>query len=219
MSTSLQNTRTQIDYLLLDASSSMADGGKWHESLGAIEAYVSGLKRENVNSQLMLSTFDCPFGGNINSRMVVDVPIASWEHHTTAVAPPDGMTPLYDAINIMGRTLRDLDPPRCAITIITDGDENGSKFTDVHQAKSILDWCRAKGWQVTFIGADFSNAEQASLLGAAKGSAIGVSKANLKLAAGALAKKRAKYGLYGDAMHYTEGEQQQFGGYLAGPSK
>jgi hypothetical protein len=64
-------------------------------------------------------------------------------------------TPLFDAINMMGRELQALNPPRCSIVIITDGDENGSRHTTADQARAILDWCRAQGWQVTFLGADF----------------------------------------------------------------
>jgi hypothetical protein len=189
--------RSQLDYILLDGSSSMQD--KWWDSLDAIEAYVQGLKREAVHSHLLLS-------------------IADWKPLREAPIGSDwGMTPLYDAINNMGRELRDLDPPRCSIVIVTDGEENGSKYTTLVQAKAILDWCRAKGWQVTFIGADFANARQARLLGAVEGSSIGVAKANLKLATDALAKKRAAYGLHGTDMHYTDGEQQQFGGYLGAP--
>lgn len=208
--------RSQLDYILLDGSSSMQD--KWWDSLDAIEAYVQGLKREAVHSHLLLSTFSCIFGGGIAQHMQRDLPIADWKPLREAPIGSDwGMTPLYDAINNMGRELRDLDPPRCSIVIVTDGEENGSKYTTLVQAKAILDWCRAKGWQVTFIGADFANARQARLLGAVEGSSIGVAKANLKLATDALAKKRAAYGLHGTDMHYTDGEQQQFGGYLGAP--
>lgn len=205
--------RSQIDFVLLDGSGSMSP--KWMDSLIAIQSYVDVLKEQNINSSLLVQVFDT-FDLEYIAR---DCAIADWKdcarepfgHH-------GGSTPLYDAINLMGRRLRDLDPPRCSIVIVTDGHENASRFTTHAQAKAVLDWCRAKGWQITFIGAEFDNASQAKLLGATKGSMIGVSKANLKAATQALGMKRARYGLYGEAMHYTDGEQQQFGGYLAGPS-
>jgi hypothetical protein len=119
----------------------------------------------------------------------------------------------------MATKLRDLDPPRASIVIVTDGDENASKFTSSDQAKALLDWMRAKGWQITFIGADFNNRRQAHTLGANEHTSIGVQQKRLSDATAALAAKRARYGLYGEAMHYTDAEKQTFGGYLNGPAK
>jgi len=110
--------------------------------------------------------------------------------------------------------LRDLDPPRCSIVIVTDGDENGSKYTDAEQARAFLDWCRAKGWQVTFIGADFNNSAQARLLGADARNSIGVTKARLLEAGKKLGEKRAAHALYGDDINFSEDERKDFGGYL-----
>ncbi len=208
----LETRKTQLDYILLDGSGSMQD--KWWNTLDAIEAYIAGLRAENVNSQIVLSTFDTVSIDYIHR----DVPIADWRPLREA---PIGAfwtsTPLYDAINSMCRRLRDWDPPRCSIVIATDGGENASQVTSLPQAKTLLDWCRAKGWQITFIGASFDNAAQAALLGADPASAIGVSQKHLADATAALAAKRARYGLYGEPMHYTDAERQQFGGYLSGP--
>jgi hypothetical protein len=202
----------QHDYILLDGSSSMET--KWWDTLVAIEAYISGLKAENVNSHIILQTFDSTALDFIQRNE----PITSWKPLTTnPIGSYWGCTPLYDAISAMGRRLRDLNPPRCSILIVTDGQENGSQFTSLVQAKAILDWCRAKGWQITFIGANFNNSEQASLLGASPSSAIGVGQKRLSDATSSLAKKRAAYGLYGTDMHFSEGERQQFGGYLSAP--
>lgn len=206
--------RLQHDYILLDGSSSMRDN--WWNTLAAIDAYVATTKAQNVKSQVILHTFDSRDRDCVQRNVDID----TWVPFSVeAVGSHWGTTPLYDAVNLMGRRLRDLDPPRCSIVIVTDGEENASSFTDLTQAKSILDWCRAKGWQITFIGANFDNSEQAALLGADKNSAIGVHQHRLVYAATALAKKRARYGLYGEPMHYTDSEQQQFGGFLSGPSK
>lgn len=203
----------QLDYILLDGSGSMQT--KWYDSLAAIDAYVETLKKNNVNSQVMLTTFD--------SREVEfihrDVEIANWQ--PLAVNPIGAYwssTPLYDAIALMGLRLRNLDPKRASIVIVTDGEENASRVNNLVQAKAILDWMRAKGWQVTFIGANFNNAQQARMLGADEATAIGVSQKLLPDAARALAEKRTKYGLYGTDMHFDDGERNQFGGFLGGPS-
>jgi hypothetical protein len=191
-------------------------GEKWWDSLDAIQSYIDGVKAGNVKSQTMLHLFE---GSNVDV-IARDCPIDQWKSLREESIDSDwGSTPLYDAIVLMGARLRDLDPPRASIVIVTDGDEAGSKFATLDQARSILDWMRAKGWQVTFIGADFDNRNSAGLLGADQNSAIGVSQKRLSDATSALAKKRARYALYGTPMHWSEDEQQNFGGFLSGPSK
>ena len=111
----------------------------------------------------------------------------------------------------MGRELRDLNPPRCSIVIITDGDENGSRHTTHEQARAILDWCRAQGWQVTFLGCDFNNSRQAKLLGADESNSLGVQAARMIEAGkvlGKLSPKRLVRGLS------TSPPEKSFGGYL-----
>jgi hypothetical protein len=204
----------QHDYILVDGSGSMQP--KWWETCDAIEAYITGLKAANVNSHIILSTFDSFCIDDTQRSTDLDGWISLRQE---PIGAGWGSTPLYDAINIMANKLKDLNPPRCSIVIVTDGGENASRYTDVHQAKAFLDWCRAKGWQVTFIGADFSNASQAALLGGSPASAIGVQKAHLIEATTSLAKKRARYGLTGAPMHWSDDEKQQFGGYLNAPPK
>ena len=203
---------TQYDYILLDGSSSMMS--KWYETLSAIQSYVDAAKQGNVHSRVLLHVFD----SNNADYIAREAVIRDWTNlRDDAIGSTWGSTPLYDAITLMGRRLRDLDPPRASIVIVTDGDENGSRFTNLTQAKAILDWCRAKGWQVTFIGADFNNSEQSRALGANEHTAIGVQQRKLTDAASALGRKRARYGLYGEGMDYTRDEQVQFGGFLSAP--
>lgn len=202
--------QTQIDFILLDGSGSMTD--KWWPTLDAIDAYVMALQQQDINSHILMSVFD----SYQIETLTRDCPINDYIPQSSDPAGSSwGTTPLYDAINLMARRLRDLDPPRCAITIFTDGDENASKSTTLTQAKALLDWMRAKGWQITFVGCDFNNQRQSALLGSSRQQAIGVQTALLSDATKALAAKRARYALYGDNMHFSESEQQQFGGYLA----
>jgi hypothetical protein len=202
----------QMDYILLDGSSSMQP--KWEDSLRAIESYVQTLKSANVHSHITLTTF-CTHDIQFVHR---DAPITEWKSmYDEPIGSFWGGTPLYDAIVMMGARLRDLNPSRCSIVIVTDGQDTGGKFT-IDTAKSILDWCRAKGWQVTFIGAAFRNADQARALGADESQAVGVSQERLSDAAASLAKKRIRYGVTGDDIGFTDDEKGQFGGYLNGPA-
>ena len=175
--------------------------------------FAGKLVKRHESLPIIFQAFDTNYFDNV----LFDVPIEDWEplyNFDMVSCVGWSSTPLYDAIHTMGRRLKDLDPPRCSIVIVTDGHENASRYTDLNQAKAILDWCRAKGWQVTFIGANFNNRQQADLLGSNPASAIGVERRHLVDATKALAEKRKRYGLYGENMHYTEEERQQFGGYL-----
>ena len=197
----------QLDYILLDGSSSMSP--KWWETIGALEQYVSVLKSQNVNSHGIIQVFD-----SYDLDCVLrDGTLDTWGS-LNDLGYNGGTTPLYDAINLMCRKLRDLDPPRASIVIVTDGDENGSAYTDANQARAMLDWCRAKGWQVTFLGADFNNSMQAKLLGADDTNSVGVRKEKMIEAGKSLGEKRAKHALYGDDINFSEDERKNFGGYL-----
>jgi hypothetical protein len=176
---------------------------------------VDGTASANIRSQVVVQVFD----STDLEYIARDVAIEAWTPlRQEPIGAHWGSTPLYDAINVMAQRLRTLDPPRASIVIVTDGEECASRFTDLTQAKAFLDWMRAKGWQVTFIGANFNNEEQARALGANEHTAIGVSQKRLADATAALAKKRARYGLYGESMHYTDDEKQKFGGFLAAPT-
>jgi hypothetical protein len=203
----------QLDYILIDGSGSMQD--KWWESLGALDAFIDVLKSQNVNSHGIITVFDSHDVGFIARNSTID----TWQKFSVdPIGAHWGSTPLYDAINNMGRELKDLDPPRASIVIVTDGDENGSKYTTVDQARAILDWCRAKGWQVTFLGADFNNSRQARLLGADDSNSLGVQKALMNEAGKTLGKKRAIHAITGADINFSEQEKKDFGGYLTDQS-
>lgn len=203
----------QLDYVLLDGSGSMIT--KWDETLAGLEMYFKTLRGANFNSHGILHVFD-----DLNLEYIQqDQVIAQWPKlDRFTVDLPGGGTPLYDAINLMVRRLAELAPTRCSIVIVTDGGENGSDHTTQAQATSLLDWCRAQGWQVIFLGADFNNAKVARQLGANQQTFIGVQKGRMKDATENLALKRLRYGQTGDDIGFDDSEKKDFGGYLAGPS-
>jgi hypothetical protein len=199
----------QLDYILLDGSQSMQS--KWWDMLGSLEGYIDVLKAENISSQGIIQVFD-----SIDLNMIArNSTLDRWESfRKEPIGAHWGSTPLYDAINLMGRSLRDLDPPKARIVIVTDGAENGSRYTDCTQARAILDWCRAKGWQVIFIGADFNNSMQAKLLGANDDNSVGVRKQKLVEAGRKMGQKAARHALFGEDIKFSEEERENFGGYL-----
>lgn len=209
----------QLDYILLDGSSSMGTmnpGSKWMESCKAIDAYIAGLKAELVNSRIYLHVFS---SGEDTDLCGFDGMISDWKPITGQLVTPYGGTSLYDAVGLLATRMRDFDPSKGRITIATDGDDAGSRTHDIHQAKAYIDWMKAKGWPVTFIGVDFSNYNQAALLGGSKENTVAVSKARLTDAMKNVAKKAAAHARGAEDINFTSEEQEQFGGYLAGPSK
>jgi hypothetical protein len=200
----------QLDYFLVDGSGSMME--KWWDSQAAMQGYLDVLRTEGVGSHGIIHVFD----NHDLSSIQRDAALADWPSFADSpIVAGWGMTPLYDAINLMARELAALDPARCAITIITDGEENGSRHTTSDQAKALLDWCRAKGWQVTFLGADFNNSNQAQLLGANASNSIGVQRHKLEEAGKLLGKKRANNARYGQDINFSAEEKTIFGGYLS----
>lgn len=206
----------QYDYICLDGSGSMMD--RWWDMLSAIDSYVATAKTLGTRSHIHLSIFTTPKENidmvardesNDDWKPLLDQPVGS---HFMG-------TPLYDAIEIMCAKLRNIDPKRASLLIVTDGHEGDSRSCDQTRARSLLDWARSKGWSVTFIGCDFNNSTLAKTLGATPSSAIGVQSRLLTDAVKELARKRHVYGVTGAPIHWTEAEQQQFGGYLNAPSK
>lgn len=201
----------QLDYILLDGSGSMGD--KWGETLQGLQIFCNCLVAENIHSHAILHVFD----GTDAEWLQRDSLLSDWEALPGRVDLPGGGTPLFDAVNLMARRLADLDPPRCRIVIVTDGGENGSRATDGDEARALLDWCRAKGWQVTFLGADFSNSAQAKQLGADHRNSISVQRARLVEAGKLLAEKSIRNAQSGADINFSDEEKSDFGGYLAGP--
>lgn len=200
----------QLDYILLDGSGSMSD--KWWDTLAGLQNFLQVLRSENIASHGIVHVFD-----SVNMELVQrDSILADWKSlldHPLSLH--GGGTPLYDAVNLMVRRLADLDPPRCSIIIITDGMENGSTYTSAAQARNLLDWCRHKGWQITFLGADFYNSKQAKLLGANDSNSLAIQKMKLKEAGELLGRKRADHARTGKPISFTGSEKQDFGGYLS----
>jgi hypothetical protein len=217
MNTSLINREgalqaPQLDYFLVDGSGSMID--KWWDFLATLDQFTDTMRAEGVGSHGIVSVFD----SNVLDDTQRDCPIGEWPKFVDQpLAAHWGSTPLYDAINVMGRALNEIQPQRARIVIVTDGGENGSRYTTDQEARAILDWCRAQGWQVTFIGCDFNNSKQARLLGADDANSLSIAREKLTDAGKLLGRKSVNHARGGDDINFTGDEKTTFGGYLAAP--
>jgi len=197
----------QLDMVLTDGSGSMQD--TWFNTQTALEIYFDDLKK--INTHVRVATFDSQnhnwIQRDCHSSELEPLKSSPLQANFTS-------TPLYDAIQQMCWQLRDLNPKRCTILIVTDGWENSSKFTSLAQVKAFLTWCKTRGWAVVFMGDGFNTSAMAQELGLAKDQTIGVQKALLPEAMKMLGKKRQAYAYGADSMVFTEDEQTQYGGLL-----
>lgn len=200
----------QQDFILLDRSGSMAD--RWVEAVNSVNEYVKKLAEDKVDTGVTLAAFDGD-SGKLDFRVLRDRIIpAAWKPVGPHEVDPRGMTPLNDATGKIVALAKAGNYDKVAIIIMTDGAENASKELSVPQAKKLLDECRAKNWQVIFLGADFDNAAQSMSYGNLAQATVSASAVNLRATMTATASKRASYGLTGQAMAYTDAEKNKFAG-------
>lgn len=181
-------------YILLDRSGSMAN--RWGETIGALNAYVSGLAdvKATKKTEVTVAAFD-----NQEPYLVLrsGVKASEWTPISENEVRPRGMTPLYDAISKLVATVRQDSPKKATIVIITDGAENGSMEIKKDAAKALLDEMRAKPFDVVFIGADFDAFAQGSGLGNMAGSTLNMTSGNYTAAMKGLATRSMGYATTG----------------------
>ena len=200
----------QHDFILLDRSGSMAS--LWTEALSSVNAYVAKLAEDKVDTGVTLATFDTDKGGICFDVIRDRITPSTWKTVTDADASPRGMTPLNDATGKIVNLARSGNYDKVAIIIMTDGHENASREFSVAQIKALLDDCRAKNWQVIFLGANFDNATQAASYGNSMAATANSSIKNLTPTMRATASARASYGLTGSAMTFTDEQKRAFRG-------
>lgn len=193
----------QHDFVLLDRSGSMSS--LWVEALSSINSYVQKLADDKVDTGVTLAVFDSEGFDVIRDRIIP----STWRQVSSADAMPRGMTPLSDAVGKIVDLADRGNYDKVAILIMTDGHENSSRELSVADAKKLLDRCRAKNWQVIFLGADFDNAQQAASYGTHSASTVQAAKGNLRASTASIAGKRATYGVSGQSIIFSDEEKAQ----------
>lgn len=202
----------QHDFILLDRSGSM--DSMWGEALSAINSYVSKLAADNVDTGVTLAAFDTGHDGNLSFEILRDRIIPStWKKVTSEDASPRGSTPLNDATGKIVALAKAGNYDKVSIIIMTDGHENSSRELSVSQAKALLDDCRSKNWQVTFLGANFDNASQGASYGNMATHTHSIAKGNLGAATQTMATARARYAATGASMGLSAEEKARLAGH------
>jgi hypothetical protein len=169
----------------------------WTEALSSVNAYADGLAAldggPRVDADITLAVFDAQDGLQFDVlRKGVDA--GDWNDVTTREVNPRGMTPLYDAIGRIVSLAEKDKPEKAVLVIMTDGEENSSTEMSKTAAKAALDRVRAKGWEVVFLGAEFSNFDDAEGVGQSSSRNMAVSKDQLSDSMNRLAGKSKAYG-------------------------
>jgi hypothetical protein len=201
----------QHDFILLDRSGSMQS--LWMEALNSVNGYVRKLAADGVDTGVTLATFDKD-GDEFKFEVIRDRIIPStWKPISEADATPRGMTPLNDATGRIVAQARGgingMQYDKLALIIMTDGLENASREYSHSAAKALLDDCRAKSWQVIFLGADFDNAAQAASYGNLQAATLSASAASLPQAMAETASLRGRYARSGEAMTYSDEQKRR----------
>lgn len=197
----------QHDFILLDRSGSMID--RWAEALNAINGYVKKLADDQVSTGVTLMTFDKD-GDQYKFEIIRDRIIPrTWKPVTNADAMPRGMTPLNDGIGRICNLALAGDYDKVAIITMTDGLENASREFTHEKAKSLLDQCRTKGWQVIMLGADFDNVAQAASYGTVGAQTATMTKKHLAMGMNSLGSTRSAYARTGAAMGFSDDEKER----------
>jgi len=187
----------QHDFILLDRSGSMET--LWIEALGSVNAYVQQLAKDKVDTGVTIAVFDSHAFDVIRDRIVpaTMIPVSKED------AMPRGGTPLSDSVGKIVALADKGGYDKVAVIIMTDGQENASSELTVAQAKALLDRCRAKGWSVTFLGANFDNASQARGYGNASAHTAAVAPQNLAASTRMMASKRGEFAKAGATAEAT----------------
>lgn len=192
----------QHDFILLDRSGSMSS--MWTEAINSVNGYVKKLAEDNIDTGVTIAVFDTGPDGKLDFRILRDRITPKTMHMINPnEAPPRGSTPLYDAAFKIVGLAEQGNYDKVAMIFMTDGAENSSREVHHTALRAKLDACRAKNWQVIFLGANFDNAYQATILGNAARNTIQTSAVNLAGTMLATASMRASYANTGQAMNYS----------------
>jgi len=181
-------------YILLDRTGSMEP--IWSEALSSVNAYADGLATldggPRVDADITLAVFDAQDGFQFDV-LRDDVDAERWKKVTSDEVNPRGMTPLYDAIGRIVSLAEKDRPEKAVIVIMTDGEENSSEEMTKATAKAALDRVRKKGWEVVFLGAEFSNFDDAEGVGQSTSRNMAVGKEQLSDSMRRLSQKSKDY--------------------------
>ncbi len=199
-------TKTKLNtFILLDRTGSMS--GRWDEALSSINAYVDELAKDKSSSAVTVAVFDSQNG--LQFDVIRDaVSAKKWPPLTNKDATPRGMTPLFDALGRIVSLAESADHKKTVIVVMTDGAENASREVTRDGAKSAIDRCQKRDWQVVFLGADFDAFGQSHQVGVAAGQTMTMDAGQYGAALRGVAQQSAQYASTGANVRFTDKDRK-----------
>lgn len=193
----IEPAKSVSSYILLDRTGSMS--GIWDEALTSVNAYAAAVGKteegevDDLETSVTLAAFDFQEGFQFDV-LRAGVQPEGWSDVTNDEVSPRGMTPLFDAINRTITMAEADNPEKAVIVIMTDGMENSSREVTRDGVKAAMDRAEARGWEVVFLGAEFSSFGDADAIGVTGSKQMAVSAGSLSVTQERLAKKAREYG-------------------------
>lgn len=177
-------------YILLDRSGSM--NRNWAETIGGLNGYAGALAQTDPRTKITVAVFDSenPF------EIVRECRAKDWTDIGVHEVVPRGGTPLLDAIGRLNGIVKN--PKKATFTILTDGEENASNEITNSAARAIIENWQLRGYDVTYIGADFDAFAQAGALGIMQGQTMNMAGANTGATMQRVASRATLYAATGD---------------------
>jgi hypothetical protein len=179
------NTKTYYQFIL-DNSSSMA--ACWLKTLSAYNEHLDEIKQivtKYPEQEVVVSL--CTFNNKVLHPRI-DQPIHQFNYLRSRDIDPDGMTALLDAIGTSVDRIQEthgaeIDANKASVVciILTDGEENASRFYDFPTiARRIDDLEATEKWSFTFIGADIDAWRIGRMLNIKMNKSVSIAKRNMK---------------------------------------
>ena len=179
-------------YILLDRTGSMSS--IWDEALSSVNAYAANIANAagDVATRITLAVFDAHEGLQFDVLRRSVAP-EDWQPVTGKEASPRGMTPLFDAIARLVAMAETDAPEKAVIVIMTDGQENASREMKKDGVKAALARAEKRGWEIVFLGAEFTDFSDAEAVGISMAKSITIGAGHMEASMSRLARKSQAY--------------------------
>lgn len=198
-------------YILLDRTGSMSN--IWTEALSSVNAYAANIVTAagEVVPRITLAVFDAHEGLQFDV-LRRSVEPEDWQAVTDKEASPRGMTPLFDAIARIIAMAEADSPEKAVIVIMTDGEENSSREVTKAGVRAALERAEKRGWEIVFLGAEFSNFADADAVGISARKSMAMGAGHMSDSMTKLARKsQAYYAAAAAEVAFDEADREEAG--------
>lgn len=133
--------------MVIDRSGSMSP--LVNDTIGGINSFIQQHKKDSPEAKFSLILFD-----NDYEFVYDNVPIAEVKEIDNTIYYVKGFTALLDAIGKTINNVKEIDPNRVFVCIVTDGFENDSKEFDNDTIKKMIKEREEAGWIFQYLGAN-----------------------------------------------------------------